>query len=199
MSQRPTIGDVVRTVCPLTPDGQVEFGGFSFDARSQGGNIDAGRSVRVVGFDPRFLIVREASPGEAAASRASGAESTEGLWFARVAQSVGGVARWVLGALVFAALVLLGALWAIDSGIFGLGYLAAVVGQLWLLVLIIRECRPDAIFLALVVPFFGWYFAYQRWDVAKWAFLLNVGGLLVYPVGYLVCLWVFGAPITPLA
>jgi hypothetical protein len=61
--------------------------------------------------------------------------------------------------------------------------LLAQVGQIWLLVLIVRECQPDAIICAVVIPFFTWYFAYQRWDIAKWAFFCNVGGSLLLLLG----------------
>ena len=53
------------------------------------------------------------------------------------------------------------------------------MGTCGALVLVLRECDRSAIILALVIPLFTWYFAYQRWDVAKWPFLINVAGLLV--------------------
>jgi hypothetical protein len=58
-----------------------------------------------------------------------------------------------------------------------------VTGQVWLLILIVRECNPDAFFYALMIPFFTWYFTYQRWDMAKRPFIIHVGGLLMHLVG----------------
>jgi hypothetical protein len=51
--------------------------------------------------------------------------------------------------------------------------------------LVVRECDRGAIVLALVVPFFTRYFAYLRWDVAKWPFLISVAGVLVNLLGLL--------------
>ena len=95
-------------------------------------------------------------------------------------------ALWTVGAIVFGTLFVgCSAASFAASGLAGLGAVFALVGQLWLLGLMIRECHPDTIFLALVIPFFTWYFAFQRWDVAKWPFLINVGGVLVNLLGLL--------------
>jgi hypothetical protein len=89
-----------------------------------------------------------------------------------------------VGVVVFTALFIAGSLASFAAGgLAGVGYLFAQVGQIWLLILIMRECQPDAVFLALVIPFFTWYFACQRWDVAKWAFFCNVAGLLLFLLG----------------
>jgi hypothetical protein len=70
------------------------------------------------------------------------------------------------------------------GGLTGLGYLLAMGSQLWLFCLIINECEPQAILLALLIPFFLWFFALQRWDVAKWPFVFNVAGILLMLVGF---------------
>jgi len=68
------------------------------------------------------------------------------------------------------------------GGLMGAGWLLFQAGQIWLLFLIARVCRPDALFYALVIPFFTWYFAYQRLDIAKWPLFLSIGGLLLHVV-----------------
>lgn len=94
------------------------------------------------------------------------------------------VAMLVIGALVFGGLFLVGCFVSFAvGGLTGGGYLIAQVGQIWLLVLIVRECRSDAIIFALVIPFFTWYFAFQRWDIANWAFACNVVGILLSVMG----------------
>jgi hypothetical protein len=81
---------------------------------------------------------------------------------------------------MFCVVFLVGCLLSFRAGgIAGSAYLVAQVGQIWLLVLIIRECHSDAVFYALVIPFFTWYFALQRWDIAKWALVCNMGGILL--------------------
>lgn len=90
----------------------------------------------------------------------------------------------VIGVLIFGGLFLAGLVVSFAAGgISGVGYLIAQVGQVWLLVLIVRECHPEAIGLALVVPFFTWFFAYQRWEIAKWAFACNIGGIVLSVLG----------------
>ena len=93
---------------------------------------------------------------------------------------------YFVGTVLVGALIVLGTLLSFAAGsLAGLGYLVAMLGQVWLLVLVIRECDRRAIILALVIPFFTWYFAYQRWDVAKWPLLINVAGVLVNLFGLL--------------
>jgi hypothetical protein len=196
MIQRPTIGAVGRTVSALTPDGQAEFDGVPIAVRAQGGLIDPGRSVLVIGFDPRWLIVREATPEErAAAHSVTATPAGPAPWSAAAeefsdptgatadsgrASTAADVARYVVGSLVFGGVAFILILLSFRAGeAAGIAFLVAQIGQVWLLVLIVRECPPDAIFLALLIPFFTWYFAYQRWDIAKWPFLLNLAGSLV--------------------
>jgi membrane-bound ClpP family serine protease len=172
MADRPTIGAVGVAISALAPDGEAEFDGDAFCVRAQGGRIDSGRSVLVTGFDPWSLTVREATSEEVAAYRP--AAPTE------LAQSGGKGALWAIGAVVFGSLLVFGGLWAFQfGGLAGGGFLLAVAGQVWLFTLMVRECRPDAVILALLIPFFLWYFAWQRWDITKWAFLVNVLGLVV--------------------
>ena len=96
------------------------------------------------------------------------------------------VALWVLGILVVGSLVLCGIPFSFAlAGFAGFGYLVALTGHLWLLGLIIRECHPDAILMAYFIPFFTWYFAFQRWDVAKWPFIINLVGLVIEITGLL--------------
>jgi hypothetical protein len=71
------------------------------------------------------------------------------------------------------------------GGLAGFGSVVVWASQIWLLALVMRECSPGAILLALLIPFFTWYFAYQRWDVAKWPFLINAGGVLLNILGLL--------------
>jgi len=67
MSQRPAIGAIGRTLSALAPDGQADFDGAVFEVRAEGGsNIDPQRHVLVTGFDPQLVLVREATPEEAA-------------------------------------------------------------------------------------------------------------------------------------
>jgi hypothetical protein len=95
-------------------------------------------------------------------------------------------ALWVLGILVVSGLVFCGIPFSFAlAGFAGFGYLVALTGHLWLLGLIIRECHPDAIFMAYYLPFFTWYFAYQRWDIAKWPFIINSVGLVILIAGLL--------------
>lgn len=87
----------------------------------------------------------------------------------------------LIAAMWFGMLWLGGSLLSLAAGgTAGTGYLVALVGQVWLLVLIVRECRPEAILYALLIPFFTWYFAYQRWDIARWGLVCNVGGILLW-------------------
>jgi hypothetical protein len=84
------------------------------------------------------------------------------------------------GTVLFVALSVAACAWSFHAGgASGLGYVLGWVGQTWLLYLIFRECQPDALVLALFVPFFTWYFAYQRRDIAKIPWALSVVGLLV--------------------
>jgi membrane-bound ClpP family serine protease len=93
MDDRPTIGAVGRAFGALAPDGQAEFDGVSFPARAREANIDAGLPVVVTGFDPWFLIVRPATPEEAAARPQPTAQTTPN-------PASGGVLT-VLGSVVF--------------------------------------------------------------------------------------------------
>jgi len=87
----------------------------------------------------------------------------------------------VVGVIVFGGLFILGFLISLagGNGFALVGYLVGQAGQIWLLFLIVRECKPDAIFYALVIPFFTWYFGYQRLDIAKVPLLLSVAGFLL--------------------
>src|SRR5262249_36493459 len=59
----------------------------------------------------------------------------------------------VIGAMLFAVVFLLGGLLSFAvGGVAGVGYLVSQVGQIWLLALVVRECPPQAIFYARVVP-----------------------------------------------
>jgi hypothetical protein len=92
--------------------------------------------------------------------------------------SLAQVALLVIGVLVFGGLLVVGCVVSFaEGGLAGVGYLIGLLGQIWLLVLMVRECHPDAIVLALLIPFFTWYFAWQRWDIAKWALACNLGGI----------------------
>jgi hypothetical protein len=170
MKDRPTIGAVGVTTSVLAPDGEADFNGALFPVRIQEGSVGSGSHVVVTGFDPWFLTVREATPAEVDAqllSVAPGGASSEGKGIV-----------WVIGFVVFGSLLVVGSLLFFQvGGLAAVGFLLAMAGQLWLLGLIVRECDRQALILALVIPFFAWYFALQRWDVAKWAFLLNALGL----------------------
>jgi hypothetical protein len=94
------------------------------------------------------------------------------------------VALLAVSAVVFSILFLAGCAWSFASGgVPAVGYLVAQVGQIWLLILMVRECRPDAVGYALLIPFFTWYFAARRWDIAKLPFLLSFGGVVVTMLG----------------
>jgi hypothetical protein len=89
-------------------------------------------------------------------------------------------ALWMIGSAVFGGFVVGGSVLAFAAGgPAGFAYLLSMTGQVWLLALIIRESPPEAIFYALVVPFFTWYFAYERWEVAKWPFVLHAAGIVL--------------------
>jgi hypothetical protein len=60
------------------------------------------------------------------------------------------------------------------------GLTVFLVSQVWLVCLIVRECHPEALLWTLLIPFFPWYFAYQRWDIAKWGFAFSTGGLVMF-------------------
>ena len=70
-----------------------------------------------------------------------------------------------------------------SASVWATGYTLALAGQIWLVYLIIRECHPEAIVWTLLIPCFTWYFAFQRWDIAKWAFLCNLGGVTLFVTG----------------
>ncbi len=53
-----SVGDRGRSVSRLAPVGRAEFGGRTYEAKSQTGYIDAGAEVEVVGFDDFSLIVK---------------------------------------------------------------------------------------------------------------------------------------------
>jgi hypothetical protein len=90
-----------------------------------------------------------------------------------------------VGVLVFGGLLVFGLVILLERGNeFALvGYLIAVASQIWLLLLMVRECDPRAFFYALRIPFLTWYFAYQRWDIAKWPLLCHVTGLSLFVAG----------------
>lgn len=52
------VGDRGRSLSRLAPVGRAEFAGRAYEAKSQGGYIDAGVEVEVVGFDDFSLIVK---------------------------------------------------------------------------------------------------------------------------------------------
>ena len=56
---------------------------------------------------------------------------------------------------------------------------AAIGCQIWLILLIMRG-NPVLALVALVVPFFTWYFAFQNWDIAKKPFLGTIAGLVLW-------------------
>ena len=88
------------------------------------------------------------------------------------------IVLWILGVLVVGSLLFCGIPVSFAWGGFaGFGYLVALTGHLWLLGLVIRECPPDAILMALVIPFFTCYFAIQRWDIARWPLIIYLIGL----------------------
>jgi hypothetical protein len=92
----------------------------------------------------------------------------------------------LVGTVLFVALSASVCAWSFHAGgASGLGYVLGWVGQTWLLYLVFRECQPDALVLALFVPFFTWYFAYQRRDIAKVPWTLSVVGLLIMLVALL--------------
>ncbi|MCI0641958.1 MAG: hypothetical protein L0Y72_31165 [Gemmataceae bacterium] len=94
------------------------------------------------------------------------------------------VALLAFGLMVFGSGFVVSLLYFFYVGpIAGIGCLVAQAGQIWLLVLVIRECSSEAIFFAFVIPFFTWYFALKRWDVAKGALACNVGGIALTFLG----------------
>jgi ABC-type Na+ efflux pump permease subunit len=100
------------------------------------------------------------------------------------AQAIARVVLFVLGACVFGALALvLGMIAANGAGLSVIGYAISMIGYLWLLFQIVRVCPPSALVMVLVVPFFHWYYALKRWDIAKWPFLCNVSGLVLMMIG----------------
>jgi hypothetical protein len=139
--------------------------------RSAGVSLECtcGRSVKV----PNLGELRTLTPTLDEDERKAAAGMTPGQ-----------VAVAVVGLMVFGGVLLLGALWAFAlGGLAGLGYLTAQCGQVWLLVLIAREGHPDALLYALLIPFFTWYFAFRRWDIALWPFLCQVAGLFLLLLG----------------
>jgi hypothetical protein len=96
------------------------------------------------------------------------------------------IIAFVLGGIYGVGSILLSdsLLWfASGGGSAKIGYAMSLFGQIWLVYLIVWECHPEAIVWSLLVPFFTWYFAYQRWDIAKWAFLANLGGTILFLAG----------------
>jgi hypothetical protein len=113
-------------------------------------------------------------------------ETEEPLVPTETARQVAQVVVFALGACVFGIVALvLGMIAAGGGGLVLAGYAFSMFGYLWLLVQIIRVCSPDAIILVLLVPFFHWYYALQRWDIAKWPFLCNVSGLALMVIGFM--------------
>jgi hypothetical protein len=94
------------------------------------------------------------------------------------------VVVFVLMAVVLGSLALIIGMVAVNGGGLSLvGYGVFLFGYIWLLLQIARVCPPSALIMVLVVPFFNWYYAFQRWDIAKWPFLCNVGGLVLLLIG----------------
>ncbi len=176
MKHRPTIGAVGLTLSVLGPNGEAEFDGASFQVRAEVGSIASGSHVCVTGFDPWSLTVREATADDLAA-QAQGKTPVE-------TRVEGEDVLWFAGRLLFGSLVFGVGIWSFAAGgLIGFGVLLAIAGHLWLLLLMVRECQAGAIILYRYIPFFIWYFAWQRWDVAKWPFLINVLGLGLTLVG----------------
>ena len=93
--------------------------------------------------------------------------------------SAGQFVLLVVGMIAFGSVFIFGLSLSLAGGnLMGIGWLAYQLAQIWLIILIARECHPDAIFYALMIPFFTWYFGYQRWDIAKVPLLFSVGGFL---------------------
>jgi hypothetical protein len=87
----------------------------------------------------------------------------------------------IIAAYVLGCVFLGGALMSLTSApLWVAGVMVALAGRMWLLLLIISECHPEAVVWFLLVPFFTWYFAYERWDIAKWAFVCNLGGWVLF-------------------
>jgi hypothetical protein len=178
MSHRPKIGTIGRTCSALSPDGQADFAGTSFQVRVEEANIGSDRPVIVTGFNPWSLIVREATAEEIA---------LDAKPVAPVKPDIVRIAGLVLGISIFVSLVILGTFFSLGiGGLAGFGFFLAMVGRMWLLVLIVRNCPPNAIVMALYIPFFTWFFAWQRWDVATWPVLLYVLGCAVFVLGILI-------------
>jgi hypothetical protein len=55
-------------------------------------------------------------------------------------------------------------------------YFVSLVGHVWLLIQIARDCAPDAFALALLVPVVTWIYGFKRFEVAWLPLLLSVGG-----------------------
>lgn len=62
------------------------------------------------------------------------------------------------------------------------GYIAAVLGGLWLLVLIFQNSVVWGI-CSLVIPFVSLIFVFTNWDDAKKPFLMQVVGLVLIFLG----------------
>jgi hypothetical protein len=101
-------------------------------------------------------------------------------------QAIAQVVSFALAAVVFVTLTIVEGLTVANGGWLSVaGYGIAMCGQLLLLFQIVRVCSPSAIVLALLLaPFFSWYYAFRRWDLAKWPFLCNVGGLVIMLFGF---------------
>ncbi len=62
----------------------------------------------------------------------------------------------------------------------GVLFLFVAIGcQIWLILLLMRG-NPILGFVALIIPFFTWYFAIQNWDLAKWPFIIHVGSIIAW-------------------
>jgi hypothetical protein len=57
------VGDVGRAVTPLAPYGRIEIDGVRHDARSDGGGVEVGNMIIVLGGDPTGYVVRKHIPG----------------------------------------------------------------------------------------------------------------------------------------
>lgn len=64
------------------------------------------------------------------------------------------------------------------------GFVMIIVSHVWLICLI-AQGRPILGLVALVVPFFIWYFVWDNWDIAKRPFKLHVLGVLMIVAGFI--------------
>ena len=72
----------------------------------------------------------------------------------------------------------------------GVGCLFAVVGYVWLIMLLLRDIEAGFVFVILLfslfIPLltpFVWYFSIKRWDITKRPLMIHAIGLLIMVVG----------------